>query len=124
MPESITWHRPEYRDQLDLLISLAEVAELAGVTRAAVSNWRHRHDFPTPAMTAGRTVWVVLSEAEQWLAAKRTKRDPASAAAAAAARLETTITALENRERRQAAVLAATRKNLRRTRAARKALQA
>ncbi|MFM9813556.1 helix-turn-helix transcriptional regulator [Streptomyces scabiei] len=104
MPDPITWHRPEYRDHGDQLISLAQVATLAGVTRAAVSNWRRRHDFPKPAMTAGRTVWVVRTEAETWLAGRpeRTTSDPSAARAA-----------LEARAARQAAALAATRKKLR-----------
>lgn len=104
MSEAITWHRPEYRDHGDQLISLAQVAALAGVTRAAVSNWRRRHDFPAPAMTAGRTVWVVRTEAEAWLASRpgRTTSSPSE-----------TRAALEARAARQAAALAATRKKLR-----------
>ncbi|WP_432034202.1 helix-turn-helix transcriptional regulator [Streptomyces antibioticus] len=100
----ITWHRPEYRGKDDLLVSLAGVAALAGVTRAAVSNWRRRHDFPKPVMTAGRTVWVVRTEAETWLAARpaRTAKDTDAQRAV-----------LEAREARQAAALATTRKKLR-----------
>ncbi|MFI5859173.1 helix-turn-helix transcriptional regulator [Streptomyces parvulus] len=109
MSEPITWHRPEYRDQGDQLISLAEVASLAGVTRAAVSNWRRRHDFPAPAMTAGRTVWVVRVEAETWLATQRSQSRRATGPGARAMKM---LAALEAREQRQAAALAATRAEL------------
>jgi predicted DNA-binding transcriptional regulator AlpA len=103
----ITWHRPEYQGKEHQLVSLAGVATIAGVTRAAVSNWRSRHDFPTPAMTAGRTVWVVRTEAEAWLATRSTLavQDPAAV-----------LADLEARESRQAAALAATRKKLRQLR--------
>ncbi|MET8982113.1 AlpA family phage regulatory protein [Streptomyces sp. NPDC004539] len=100
---TITWHRPEYQGKDEQLISLVEVATLAGVTRSAVSNWRRRHDFPQPAMTAGRTVWVVRAEAEAWLAARPIRNASDSAA----------IEELKAREARQAAALAKTRKKLR-----------
>lgn len=117
MPETITWHRPEYRDHGDKLISLAQVAALAGVTRAAVSNWRKRHDFPAPAMTAGRTVWVVRTEAEHWLAARHSKPNGAASAASRKARVTKTLALLEAREERQAAALADTRQKLQAARA-------
>ncbi|MFF5186442.1 helix-turn-helix transcriptional regulator [Streptomyces sp. NPDC000345] len=103
----ITWHRPEYQGNEAQLVSLAGVATLAGVTRAAVSNWRRRHDFPKPVMTAGRTVWVVRAEALAWLASRPTHSAPDQAAV---------VAALEAREARQAAALAATRKKLRQLR--------
>lgn len=112
MSEPITWHRPEYRDRGKELISLAQVANLAGVTRAAVSNWRRRHDFPAPAMTAGHTVWVVRTEAEHWLATQRRQPGP-NGTTPSNSRTARAITALEAREERQAAELAATRKKLR-----------
>lgn len=101
----ITWHRPEYQGKDDHLISLVEVAALAGVTRSAVSNWRKRHDFPQPAMTAGRTVWVVRAEAEVWLAGRPVRNVSTGDAA---------IARLKARESRQAAALARTRQKLRR----------
>ncbi|MEU2339942.1 hypothetical protein ABZ608_41525 [Streptomyces sp. NPDC013172] len=103
MPD-IMWHRPEYQGKEDQLISLAGIATIAGVTRAAVSNWRQRHDFPAPVMTAGRTVWVVRTEAETWLSNRPAR--PAPDPQAARARLKA-------REARQAAALAVTRKKLR-----------
>ena len=50
------------------LITLADVAELAGVSRPAVSNWRKRFpDFPSPAAgTAGSPLYQ-LQEVEDWL---------------------------------------------------------
>jgi predicted DNA-binding transcriptional regulator AlpA/predicted RNA methylase len=53
------------------LISAAEVARLAGVTRAAVSNWRRRHpDFPEP-VGGGRNALFALSEITGWLDRQR-----------------------------------------------------
>jgi hypothetical protein len=50
------------------LVAPSDIAELAGVTRAAVSNWRKRHiDFPEPA---GGTVAKPLfdrADVERWL---------------------------------------------------------
>jgi predicted DNA-binding transcriptional regulator AlpA len=100
---AITWHRPEYKGREDELVGLAQIAALAGVSRAAVSNWRRRHDFPQPAMTAGRTVWVVRTEAETWLANRATRTTPDSTDMRAV---------LEAREARQTAALAKTRDQL------------
>ncbi|GAA1635678.1 N-6 DNA methylase [Actinoplanes couchii] len=53
------------------MISAAEVARLAGVTRAAVSNWRRRHpDFPEP-VGGGRNALFALSEITGWLDRQR-----------------------------------------------------
>ncbi|MFC0865517.1 N-6 DNA methylase [Sphaerimonospora cavernae] len=52
----------------DCLVSSAEIARLAGVTRAAVSNWRKRYvDFPEPAMGVGRAVLFPLVDVRSWL---------------------------------------------------------
>ncbi|GGN18095.1 putative RNA methylase/putative DNA-binding transcriptional regulator AlpA [Actinoplanes campanulatus] len=57
------------------LISAAEVARLAGVTRAAVSNWRRRHaDFPEP-VGGGRNALFALSEITGWLDRQRKNTD-------------------------------------------------
>lgn len=57
------------------LISAAEVARLAGVTRAAVSNWRRRHpDFPEP-VGGGRNALFALSEITDWLDSQRKSTD-------------------------------------------------
>jgi hypothetical protein len=50
------------------LITGAEIARLAGVTRAAVSNWRRRYvDFPAPADGGTGTPLFSLSEVRSWL---------------------------------------------------------
>ncbi|WP_326642283.1 N-6 DNA methylase [Streptosporangium sp. NBC_01755] len=52
----------------DSLVSAAEIAKLAGVTRAAVSNWRRRHaDFPTPVGGGAHNALFALSEVQTWL---------------------------------------------------------
>ncbi|MFD7748555.1 N-6 DNA methylase [Streptomyces sp. NPDC059698] len=49
-------------------VTAAEIARLAGVGRAAVSNWRRRHaDFPHPVGGTGTSPSFALSEVEQWL---------------------------------------------------------
>ncbi|MEV6219631.1 N-6 DNA methylase [Nocardia sp. NPDC051833] len=50
-------------------VAAAEIARLAGVTRATVSNWRRRHtDFPAPASGGTETRPVFnLSEVQEWL---------------------------------------------------------
>lgn len=57
------------------MISAAEVARLAGVTRAAVSNWRRRHaDFPEP-VGGGRNALFALSDVTDWLDRQRKSSD-------------------------------------------------
>ncbi|WP_116044479.1 N-6 DNA methylase [Amycolatopsis palatopharyngis] len=52
----------------DALVTAADVARLAGVGRAAVSNWRRRHaDFPEPVLGSGATPSFRLTEVERWL---------------------------------------------------------
>lgn len=49
-------------------LTLAGVARLAGVGRAAVSNWRRRHDdFPTPVGGTDVSPQFSLDEMESWL---------------------------------------------------------
>ena len=53
----------------DPLITMSQIASLAGVRPSAVSNWRTRHeDFPQPAEIApgGRDLFQ-LSEIDEWL---------------------------------------------------------
>ncbi|MFW6721974.1 N-6 DNA methylase [Streptomyces sp. MAR4 CNY-716] len=51
------------------LLTGAEIARLAGVTRAAVSNWRRRYsDFPAPADGGANTPLFSLTEVRSWLA--------------------------------------------------------
>lgn len=61
----------------DRLVSAADIARLAGVTRAAVSNWRRRHpDFPAP-VGGERNALFALPEVREWLDRQR-KRDEVS----------------------------------------------
>lgn len=66
----------------DALVTAAEVARLAGVGRAAVSNWRRRHlDFPEPVPGSGAAPAFRLAEVERWLRdqGKLTRTDPVAA---------------------------------------------
>ncbi|MGE7385715.1 N-6 DNA methylase [Streptomyces sp. NPDC004126] len=50
------------------LVSGSEIARLAGVTRAAVSNWRRRYeDFPAPAGGGVNSPLFAFGEVRQWL---------------------------------------------------------
>jgi SAM-dependent methyltransferase len=50
------------------LVTAAEIARLANVGRAAVSNWRRRHpDFPEPVVGSGANPAYRLTEVERWL---------------------------------------------------------
>lgn len=52
-------------------VTAAEVARLAGVGRAAVSNWRRRHaDFPEPVGGTPASPTFLLTEVEAWLSAR------------------------------------------------------
>ncbi|MBC8990326.1 N-6 DNA methylase, partial [Micromonospora chalcea] len=52
-------------------ITAAEIARLAGVGRAAVSNWRKRHgDFPEPVGGSATSPEFDLAQVERWLHAQ------------------------------------------------------
>ncbi|MFF2748655.1 N-6 DNA methylase [Kitasatospora sp. NPDC058048] len=52
-------------------VTAAEIARLAGVGRAAVSNWRRRHpDFPRPVGGTDASPAFALAEVESWLRAQ------------------------------------------------------
>ncbi|MET9145243.1 N-6 DNA methylase [Streptomyces sp. NPDC004042] len=54
------------------LVTGAEIARLAGVTRAAVSNWRRRYDdFPAPAGGAANSPLYALADVQEWLDRQR-----------------------------------------------------
>ena len=58
------------RPDLDVLVGLGDIADLAGVTRAAVSNWRQRKDdFPAPRLKTPAGPMFHLAEVENWLLA-------------------------------------------------------
>lgn len=54
-----------------LLVSIADIADLAGVTRSAVSNWRKRaNDFPLEVAATSGTPRFDVAEVEAWLIEK------------------------------------------------------
>ncbi|MBA2946508.1 N-6 DNA methylase [Streptomyces himalayensis] len=54
------------------LVTGAEIARLAGVTRAAVSNWRRRYDdFPAPVGGGANSPLFALVEVQEWLSRQR-----------------------------------------------------
>ncbi len=56
----------------DITVTSAEIARLAGVERAAVSNWRRRHeDFPKPAAGTASSPAFSLAAVEEWLSRQR-----------------------------------------------------
>ncbi|MFD7289517.1 class I SAM-dependent DNA methyltransferase [Streptomyces sp. NPDC059863] len=57
------------------VVTAAQLARLAGVTRAAVANWRRRHeDFPAPVGGTAAGPLFSLAETEAWLAGQRKGR--------------------------------------------------
>lgn len=58
------------------VLTAADIARLAGVTRATVSNWRRRHaDFPAPSGGTDASPTYDRDEVEAWLAARGTLPD-------------------------------------------------
>jgi hypothetical protein len=54
------------------LVTGSEIARLAGVTRAAVSNWRRRYDdFPAPVGGGANSPLFDLAEVQAWLEGQR-----------------------------------------------------
>ena len=52
----------------EALVSLADLADMAGVSRPAVSNWRRRsEDFPLPVKETGATSLFRLAELQAWM---------------------------------------------------------
>lgn len=57
-------------------VTAAEIARLAGVTRAAVSNWRRRRsDFPSPVGGTSASPLFSLAQVQQWLDGQRESRE-------------------------------------------------
>lgn len=55
-------------ESTEAAVTAAQIAQLAGVTRAAVSNWRRRFpDFPRPAGGSIGSPTFALSDVETWL---------------------------------------------------------
>ncbi|MEU3299961.1 N-6 DNA methylase [Streptomyces sp. NPDC006678] len=62
--------------QANPLVTGSEIARLAGVTRAAVSNWRRRYDdFPTPSGGGVNSPLFDLAEVQAWLDTQRKARE-------------------------------------------------
>ncbi|WKK27824.1 hypothetical protein QZH56_37185 (plasmid) [Streptomyces olivoreticuli] len=85
----VTWHRTEYEGREDELVNQNEIAALANVTRAAVSNWATRHDnFPEVVAVHGTAQHAprlyARAEIETWLADRATqpRKKPTSRAPA------------------------------------------
>ncbi|GAA3504729.1 N-6 DNA methylase [Streptomyces prasinosporus] len=58
------------------LVTGSEIARIAGVTRAAVSNWRRRYDdFPAPAGGGANSPLFDLTEVQAWLDKQRKGQD-------------------------------------------------
>jgi hypothetical protein len=58
------------------LVTGSEIARIAGVTRAAVSNWRRRYDdFPAPAGGGANSPLFDLAEVRAWLDKQRKGQD-------------------------------------------------
>ncbi|GAA1898160.1 N-6 DNA methylase [Actinomadura bangladeshensis] len=65
-------------DEPAVSVTLAEIARIAGVGRAAVSNWRRRHDtFPAPIGGTDTSPQFSLPEVETWLRANNRFKAPA-----------------------------------------------
>ncbi|HEX6968301.1 MAG TPA: N-6 DNA methylase [Micromonosporaceae bacterium] len=61
-------------------LTAAEIARLAGVTRATVSNWRRRHtDFPAPVGGTDTSPTYDLAQVRAWLAARGQLPTPSAA---------------------------------------------
>lgn len=62
---------------LEGLLAPSDIADLAGVSRAAVSNWRKRmNDFPQPTAGTASKPLFAAKEVEAWLTAHPEKRKP------------------------------------------------
>lgn len=60
---------PDRYAATDTLVTAVEIARIAKVTRAAVSNWRRRYpDFPAPAGGTDRNPLFALADVDAWLA--------------------------------------------------------
>ncbi|WP_119696041.1 N-6 DNA methylase [Microbacterium halotolerans] len=63
------------------LLAPSDIADLAGVSRAAVSNWRKRmSDFPEPAEGSASKPLFAAKDVEAWLTAHPDKRKPDNSA--------------------------------------------
>ena len=62
----------------DEYLNFQEIAIRAGVTPAAVTNWRIRHDdFPKPAKEIGKTKLFSARQVSAWLGARQARQPKA-----------------------------------------------
>jgi len=62
----------------DEYLNFQEIARRAGVTPAAVTNWRIRHDdFPLPAKEIGKTKLFSARQISRWLQARQNNQPKA-----------------------------------------------
>jgi len=62
----------------DEYLNFQEIAIRAGVTPAAVTNWRIRHDdFPRPAKEIGKTKLFSARQVNAWLASREARQPKA-----------------------------------------------
>ena len=63
----------------EVLVSQSDIAARAGVTSAAVSNWRRRYrDFPSPVQETGTGVLFRLADVQRWASKHGKQLDAAS----------------------------------------------
>lgn len=79
----VVWHRPEFQGREEELCSIADAAAIAGVSRAAATNWSKRQpDFPATVMEIkspkGQTTrrFLVQAEFEIWWDQRREASPP------------------------------------------------
>jgi hypothetical protein len=102
----VTWNRPEFEGREGELINQNAIADLAGVTRAAVSNWIGR-DLAFPAVVAIQGSHIraprlyVLAEVKTWLSDRSSRpRSKPSCRTPARPRHEILIERAERTKRR------------------------
>ncbi|MFI6630747.1 N-6 DNA methylase [Nonomuraea fuscirosea] len=79
-----------------VVVTLAEIARIAGVGRAAVSNWRRRHpSFPAPVSGTDTSPQFSLVQVEEWLR----KHDKLGSSTGSLERLWPALEALGDRDR-------------------------
>ena len=89
----------------DGLLAPSDIADLAGVSRAAVSNWRKRlTDFPQPTGGTANKPLFAASEVERWLAAHPDRRRVEQTNASGGREWESQLWGVANLFRGQASV--------------------
>lgn len=96
----VTWHRPEYFDRRDALVTMAEIAQLAETPLRTVQSWAHVHaaTWPRPVMSIATTAaqprhYYDPSEVVAWLLECR----PRAKRGVEPARLERVLAEMDDR---------------------------